>query len=215
MEFKDKYGFYNVKPIGPSRDPSGNDGAIVTAYAQKVGLSISWVELWHTRDLLRKRNGIPIERHPGKFYPPPSRDTMLGLVSLGMLHPEDLLENNWSFCPFKIPDFNPFLTIAALWRMRKAHRNSLWEGNGEPHLFRFAFSVPLVDRAFMLRHVGMPKNYFYSFAEWLGIAFFPAKNDSSKLISWLKSDIDPGAEVFERYFGENHPISAIFSGRKT
>lgn len=210
MNYVDKYGFWNVKPVASSCLPSGNDGAIVTAYAQKAGLGIDWPNLWNTRELIEKLRGVPMQRHPGKFYPPPSRDTMLGMVALGLLHPEDLKANGWLFCPFAVPAFNPLKTIAALWRMRKAHRNALWEGTGEPHLFRFAFSVPLVDRSFMLRKVGMPRNFFYDLAEWIGRTFFPPKNDSSKLIAWLKSDFNaPELEVFKRYFGESHPIMAV------
>jgi len=207
MGFIDKFGFYNVKEIGPSQDPSGNDGAIVTAYAYKLNLPINWAILWHTKDLLSKKNGIPIERHPGKHYPPPSRDTMLGLVALGMLHPETLMENNWIFFPFKYPSFNPFKTIAALWRIRKAHRNALWEGEGEPHLFRFSFSVPLVDRASMLRHAGMQVGILYSIIEWVDKKF-TSSSASSKLIRWIKYDINPGIETFEDYFGKEHPITS-------
>lgn len=212
MQFIDKFGFWNVKEVGPSKDPSGNDGAIVTAYALKVGFTIDWQNLWNTRDLVKKKNEIPIERHPGKPYPPPSRDTMLGLVALGMLHPETLIAGNWLFCPFKIPPFNPFSTISALLRLKKSHRNALWEGKGEPHVFRFAFSVPLVDRAFMLRHVGMPVNYFYSLVEWIDKKF-TSSSPSSKLIRWLKYDEMPEQSVFDTYFGREHPIALMVKGK--
>jgi hypothetical protein len=206
MDYQDRFGFWNVKPVNKAREPSGNDGAIITAYARKAGLGMDWPNLWHTRDLVDKKNGIPVQRHPGKYFPPPSRDTMLGLVAIGMLHPETLVENGWSFSPFKIPSFNLFKSIAAFWRLRTAHRNAVWMDKGEPHVFRFAFSVPLPDRAFMLRTAGMKVGFIYGLAEWIDKKF-TTSSSSSTLIRWLKYEIKPEASVFEEYFGKEHPIT--------
>ena len=181
---KDKYGLYNDRPVIDG-EPSGNDGPILTSYVQKLGEDVDV-------DFIRKNywdkldgRPIPRERLPGKPFPPPSRDTILGWYWLGFLPVKVLEENHWNFSPYPLPKFQVFKTLGALWRMRNAHRNALWKDGGEPHLWRFAFKVPIQDRAYMLRDSGMRVPIFYRVYERLHRLRGP-RSDSSKKISWRK-----------------------------
>ncbi|MES2526484.1 MAG: hypothetical protein V4598_05330 [Bdellovibrionota bacterium] len=182
--YKDKYGLYNEKPV-TNGEPSGNDGPILTSYMQKLGdVDVDFIRknYW---DKLAGRP-IPMERLPGKPNPPPSRDTILGWYWLGFLPVKVLQENKWNFSPYPVPAFNLFKTVAAFWRMRNAHRNALWMNEGEPHLFRFAFKVPIQDRAYMLRDSGMKVPLIYRLYERIH-RLLGAKSESSKKIAWRKS----------------------------
>lgn len=184
MMYQDKFGLYHLRPCVDG-EPSGNDGPIITAYAQKEGLE---VDLNRIKELYWDQlagGEIPTERLPGKSTPPPSRDTVLGWYWLGFLSVPTLIKHDWSFSPFPLPKFNIYKTILALWRMRKAHRNTLWQGSGEPHLWRFAFSVPIQDRAYMLRHSGYKVPWSYTVFEFIHKKLI-WKSESSKRIAWRK-----------------------------
>ncbi len=182
--FRDKYGLYNEKSL-TNNEPSGNDGPILTSYVQKNGgdVDLAFIrrEYW---DKLAGRP-IPKERLPGKPLPPPSRDTILGWYWLGFLSVDDLQKRKWNFSPWSFPAFNPLKTLAALWRLRKKHRNALWQNGGEPHLWRFAFSVPIQDRAYMLRDSGKAVPLFYRVYEWISNNR-KARSRSSEMIMWRK-----------------------------
>ena len=184
MLHKDKYGLFNEKPVIDG-EPSGNDGPILTSYAEKEGWEIDHEKI--KKEYWEKLAGhpIPVERLPGKPFPPPSRDTILGWYWLKLLPVETLRENKWNFSPWPVPGFNPLKTLSALWRMRKAHRNALWENGGEPHLWRFAFKVPIQDRAYMLRDSGLKVPLFYRIYERLHRLRNP-RTESSWKIAWRK-----------------------------
>ncbi len=183
---RDKYGLYHEKPLIDG-EPSGNDGPILTSYMQKLGKSVDLAFIRENYWEKLKGHPIPKERLPGKPFPPPSRDTILGWYWLGFLPVKTLVENKWNFSPYPLPRFNPFKTFAALWRMRHSHRNALWKDGGEPHLFRFAFKVPIQDRAYMLRDSGLPVPLFYRWYEKLHDMRKP-RNESSRKIAWRKDE---------------------------
>lgn len=181
---RDKYGLYNEKPSN-NGEPTGNDGPILTSYMEKRGEKI---DREHIRKCYwEKLQGRPIprERLPGKLSPPPSRETILGWYWLGLLPVKTLKENDWNFSPYPIPRFHLFKTLGALWRMRRSHRNALWLDGGEPHLFRFAFKVPVQDRAYMLKDSGFRVPVFYRIFEWIHRLKKP-RSQSSQNIFWRK-----------------------------
>jgi hypothetical protein len=197
----DRYGLYNVEPVDQDGLPTGNDGWILTAYAKKLGLPVNSARLEVTWDYL----DYPFERIPGKKEPPVSRDVVLGLVSLGILSSRDLAKAKWTFSPFPLPPFNPVKLIKQIRQARGQHRNYFWK-NGLDQIYRFAFSVPLTDRAFYYRCRGLKAPLIYRLIEAADKRMKP-KNNSSALIRWLKYDKWPVIKVFEEYFGKEHPIT--------
>lgn len=203
-EYQDVYGRWHDKVTVEGR-PSSNNGWIYTAYAKKLGFPINMGQM---RDcarqcMIKTPDGRWVfTRSPGKKEPPMSRDEVLGLVYLGVL---GFREGDWGFSPYGVPSFNPFKSIAALWRMRKAHRNAIWENGGEPHLWRFAFSVPLQDRAFILRCQGQDVPWYYLFVEWVDKKF-TSDSLSSRLIRQFKYEDRFDTEDLARYFGLFHPF---------
>jgi len=60
-------------------------------------------------------------------------------------------------------------------------------------------------RAFYYRLYDIKAPFIYRLIEFIDKKI-GSKSDSSKLIRWLKYDKMPEIEVFERYFGKDHPI---------
>ncbi len=69
--YKDKFGLYNLKPC-PDGNPSGNDGPIITSYAEKLGLPVDHQMVRHHYFEKLAGHPLPTERLPGKKEPPPS-----------------------------------------------------------------------------------------------------------------------------------------------
>lgn len=200
MTFQDKWSRYHDKPC--DGEPSSNNGWYFTAIAVKIGLPVD-AELLTTCYLKcwdRQENFM--NRSPGKTEPPMSRDEVLGCWYLKMYMFRPMVAVDWKFCPYEIPSFNPLKTLAAFWRLSRADRNAVWENGGEPHAWRFAFSVPYQDRAYMLRMEGF-ENWFYTLFERLSNLSDPV-TPSSRLLRWFKSDKAPDLQLFIDYFGENH-----------
>lgn len=208
MSYVDKYGLWNVKECIDG-NPSGNDGWILTAYAEKLELPVhpklyhSWLTL-ERGDHIRK---FPIERLPGKEHPYISRDVVLGAIYLGMTDVWHLKRMDWNFSPIILPALNIFKLIHQLWQLRGKHRNHFWQNHGFEQVFHVAFMVPLHDRAAIYRFSGeTPPPVIYRLIEWVDKRRKP-RNNSSALIRWLKYDQMPEIRVFEEYFGIDHPIT--------
>lgn len=212
MNYKDKYGLWNVKPCVDG-NPSGNDGWILTAYAQKVGFVVVLHELYETWGSLMCRGGFPIERLPNKPVPFVSRDVILGVVFLGLTDVKQLKRMGWNFSPRPLPELNIFKLIHQLWQLRGKHRNHFWQHPGFEQVYHVAFMVPLQDRAALYRFSGGTAPMLYRLIEWFDKRRKP-ENNSSALIRWLKYNQVPELKVFEEYFGEKHPMTRIMSVRK-
>lgn len=227
-QFICRHGQFHVKPC-VNEEPSDNDGWIMTAYAKRLGFPIDEATLdftFHDCTLINPR--ISFTRYPGKVEPPCSRDVILGLFILGRIDTAILREMNWNFSPYELPRFNlftPIMIFLSLWviggakicmKLGKifpsvfndeeraeiegvAHRNSIWKGAGFPELWRFAFSVPIQDRAFMLRDSGEHVPLHYRAYEWVS-KLLPTKSSSSRLIAWAKGYEPLDVNVFEDYF---------------
>ena len=204
--YVNKYGLWDVKPVGEDGEPTGNDGWIVTAYAAKARLPICYMDIhetyWEycTDDFL-----FPIMRLPNKRTPPLSRDVMLGFCALGFIHVNRLKERNWNFSPYPLPKFNLFKLLAQLWKLRGKHRNTFWLESGYEQVYHVAFMIPFQDRGTYFRAAGKPVPFFYALVESIDMKM-KSSSDSSTLLSWVKYNKKPEKEVFERYFGKDHPI---------
>lgn len=204
--YVDKYGRYHHKPCQDG-EPSSNNGWIYTAYAKKSNLPVDCLLLElcfkgckiSTPDL---PNGIALMRSPGRDSPPISRDEILGMAAIGFLKSRHL--NGWNFSPYPIPSFNLIKTIQQFWEIRDKHRNYLWQNNMS-HTYRFAFSVPLQDRAFILECWKETRSLRYLFYKGIALIdqFFGTPDNG---IPWLKYDGDKNKEIMKEEFPEDHPL---------
>lgn len=201
MTHQDCWGRYHDKQCTDGK-PSSNNGWLYTAYAHRLGIKLDDVGLMNCYLLCCV--GDHVNRSPDKAEPPMSRDEVLGITTLITMS----FLVGWSFSPYPIPKFSLSGTGMALYRMMGAHRNALWDNGGEPHMFRFGFSVPLQDRAYILRTYGQYVPLVYRIAEYLSNLTTP-KTNSGKLIRWLKGGTRPPLNVWEEYFGLDHPFTNL------
>ena len=208
MIYQDKWSRWHDAPVTDADPVPSNNSWIFSAYAVKLGLPIDRAKLF---DCYRQCWQTPerfMSRSPGKLTPPFSRDEVLGLAYLDLRGFVGKVSQGWSFCPYPIPRRNILKTIMGLWRLKGAHRNAVWKDGGEPHVWWLAFSVPLTDRAFILRCRGIKVPAVYRLAEWADKKLKPSSK-SSALIAWLKYDQMPERQVWVEYFGEDHPFVKV------
>lgn len=219
MTYIDKYGRYHDKPC-INGQPKSNNGWIYTAYANKLGLPLDKDQLWDCKHACQVWSSDPVfmyhTRSPGKELPPMSRDEILGMAALRLITPNLANAKNWNFSPRPIPKFNPIKLAAQLWQLRPSivytrvgivpilefkHRNYFWENNLD-QLYRFAFSVPLVDRAFILECWGETNSLRYYL--YKAIAKLDSMSSSESGIRWLK--YGKSLEAMQKEFPEDHPF---------
>jgi hypothetical protein len=127
------------------------------------------------------------------------------MASLGFLRPTHL--NGWSFSPYPTPPFNLKTLIKQVLELRGEHRNYFWQ-NGLSQIYRFAFSVPLQDRAFILECWGETRSRRYFF--YKAIAFLDSKIGKPKNgIPWLKYGGGERKQIMQTEFPEDHPLRSI------
>lgn len=210
--YQDKYQRFHDKPVTSSDPYPSNNAFIYTSYARKLGIpfDMNQVTLGFYACFIDK-NPLVIYRNPNQKTPPFSRDEVLGLAYLRLLAPKDLQAVNWNFSPYGVPKFNLITLLKHLWEIIHfstrygiylEHRNYFWQ-KGLDQIYRFAFSVPLQDRAFIYRCQGLKAPLFYRIYEKLS-NLLPSKTNSGKLIQWLKTGNKPDLKVFQEYFGEEH-----------
>lgn len=204
--YEDKWGRYHDKPVTDTNPVPSNNGWIYTAYVEKAGIPVDYLGLGicflnckvPNNEL---PNGIALIRSPGKNTPPISRDEILGMAALGFLKPRHL--NGWNFSPYAIPKFNLFKTIKQFIELRGKHRNYLWQNNMS-HTYRFAFSVPITDRHFILQKWGK-FNPFYWLVAKIDAKFSKPKNG----IHWLKYGGSERIPAMQQEFPQDHPLRRI------
>lgn len=207
-KYIDKWGRYHDKPC-LNREPSSNNGWIYTAYAAKVGIQLDNIKLSVCMSKCRIPGNPPhLIRSPDKSLPPMSRDEILGFAALGLLQPEDL--QGWNFSPYSIPRFNLIKLAQQLWDLRPSlnrHRNYFWQ-NGLSQIYRFAFSVPLQDRAFLLECFGETRRLSYLF--YKAIAFLDSKiGKPENGIPWLKYGGEERKKIMQAEFPEDHQLRQL------
>jgi hypothetical protein len=200
----DRWGRLHHKPC-VNEDPSSNNGWIYTAYLDKLnnGLIINKLRICFEGCF---RNGA-FHRHPVSVNSkvPNSRDEILGAASLGLLKPAHL--NGWSFSPYPIPPFSLKTLIKQISELKDQHRNYFWQNNLD-QIYRFAFSVPLQDRAFLLECWGETKSLRYFF--YKAISVFDEKLSKPKNgIHWLKYGGEDRKKIMRQEFTEDHPLRVV------
>lgn len=202
--YQDQWTRYHDKPTD-GINPSSNNGAIYTAYAVKLGLPVNETLLYECfKDCVKQRSDGQLYtiRSPDKLTPPQSRDEILGMAALGFLQPCHL--DGWSFSPYSIPKFSVVELIKQVIELKGQHRNYFWKNNLD-QIYRFAFSVPIQDRAFILECWGETKSLRYLF--YKGVALLDSKFGTPKNgIPWLKYGGDERKKIMQKEFSEDHPL---------
>jgi hypothetical protein len=195
MTYQDRYGRYHDKPCIDG-EPSSNNGWIYTAYANKLRLPLDQTKL---ALCYNQCSAGKLIRSPGQDFPPQSRDEVLGMAALGFLRSPHM--NGWNFSPFPLPRLNLITLAKQLCQIRGQHRNYFWQNNlGQ--IYHVAFSVPLTDRAFILKCWGethTPRALFYR-----AIAFVDSLIGKDSGIRYLKYGKSKEAMLEE--FPADHPF---------
>ena len=190
-------------------ESSSNNGWIYTAYHYKLnrianyyqGISLNAIGYDCAQNLTRH----PLKYKPIELQVPISRDEILGLAFLKHLKPRHL--NGWSFSPYPIPPFSLKTLIKQIKELKGQHRNYFWQNNLD-QIYRFAFSVPLQDRAFLLECWGETKSlryFFYKAVAMLDAKFAKPKNG----IHWLKYGGEERKKIMQNEFPEDHPLRSV------
>lgn len=197
--YVDYYGRYHDKPVDLIGTPSSNNGFYYTGLAKKYGLPIEERLTTYARLCAKKR-----VRHLDRDNPPISRDEVLGLVELGYVKELGIGPGNWSYSPYKLPLINPIKLVYhfILTAINYKDRNYFWV-NKLDQMYRFAFSVPLSDRYYILRKMGK-NSIFYKIIHKLDGLLMP-ESRSPRLVRHFKHWDDHDA--VENYFGEKHVIT--------
>lgn len=209
--YQDKYGRFHHKPVTEKDLVPSNNGWIYTAYAEKVGIKLNYFQLQECFKgcLIQLSGRFEILRSPGKSLPPISRDEILGLVHLGLLKPGHL--NGWNYSPFPLPKFSLFKLIPQLVQLYKNRhdRNYFWKNNLD-QIYRFAFSVPLVDRHYINQRWGefCPVYWLIAkidskFGKESGIRYLKYATDKSEPLG--PKDLEFAKAMVEE-FPVDHPI---------
>lgn len=202
----DKYGRYHDKPVIDTNPIPSNNGWIYTAYADKSELPIDWLALTRCfRQCMQvdpETGRLFLVRSPYQDTPPISRDEILGMSALGLLKSKHL--NGWNFSPYPIPTFCLKTLIKQIKELKGQHRNYFWK-NKLDQIYRFAFSVPVQDRAFLLECWRETKSIRYLF--YKAVAFVDSKISTPKNgIQWLKYGGDERKKIMQKEFSEDHPL---------
>lgn len=219
--YQDFWARWHHKPC-TNGEPSSNNGWIYTAYAYHLGLDFNFMELTDCYEECERGNWPKSDRSPGKLYPPLSRDEVLGLYVCGLITFKQLKINYWQFC--NIPGFIPtplykvnwFKAARAAWKIRKAHRNALWE---EFDLWHFGFRLPPQDTWFILKVADIKPSFIHTLYFYISsVLTLFSEGSSGKLILWLKlKELKmEGSMLFKflewenafmEHFGEEHPFN--------
>lgn len=202
MNYIDDFGRIHSKPVTMLDKLPCNNAWVYSAYYLKLG-GFLCIKSGAVSNCIHMRKRHPVDY---KIAQQMSRDEWLGLAYIA----------NLDFCEFpmtheyiprniELPKNNIFKTIASFILAIGEHRNYLHE-HKLYHSYRIMFSTPLQDRAYYYRLINTKPPILYQLIEFCDRKFIKPNNDSGRLIRFLKYDIWPGIDCFERYFGE-HPIT--------
>ena len=215
----DSYGRWHDKPTDGVK-PSSNNGFIYSAYAKNLGIlnDIDGIEQCFLESL-KKIEHVKFNRHPDVWLsdgtPPPSRDEVLGLVSLGILKANHLEGNNWCFWikGKSLDRLEWFYVFLEMLRLSGKHRNEVWTGN-YPHAEQLAFRLNFHD-IFYVKYMSGIKTSTEEEMLW---SYYV--DDMKKTDDWSAKNIcimqmtDIGLDVsqmnrqesYKNYFQEGHPF---------
>lgn len=218
--YVDIRGRLHDKPVTTANQFPCNNANLYSAYGAKAGVDLNLDKETLVICAVDKVRHRVADK---KTEVPMSRDEILGLAYFGYVS-----LTNWKFNPKDkpIPKFSLIKLVKQLWELRPTfeysvtvntenntsannyfkfkHRNYFWKNNLD-QLYRFAFSVPLSDRHFILKKWGKfryynPIHLFYAAFGKINSKISPSGLD------WLKYHEKRGLEAIKQEFPEDHPI---------
>lgn len=220
--YQDKNTMWHDK-ICNKGEPSSNNGWIYSAYAKYLApCTTDRLKLLNTHiKCIENTKPLQINRLPGKSRPPMSKDEIIGMVSLGLVDDLELRQNHYNFANIggsfdrKLSIPNVIKAIKILYRIRKEHRNYVWENNlvdAYPLTFRLAPE----DIYYVRKKAGESAGIFNTIVFYINalMTYFKG-NKSARMMLWLKmEDLDnplkaaiPKKKWVTEYFGEEHDFT--------
>lgn len=204
----DPYGRIHDRPATETNPVPSNNGWIYTAYLQKLGYKVDLMSLFvcfQNCKNISDDGRVVLVRSPGKELPPISRDEILGMAALGFLRERHI--PSWSFSPYKIPPFKFSVLIKQVREVMGEHRNYFWKNNLD-QIYRFAFSVPIADRAFILECFGEKNTLRYFFYKVIAkVDQLLTKPENG--IHWLKYGGEENKKAMRQEFPEDHLLRQL------
>ncbi len=227
-KYQDKNTMWHDKPC-INGEPRSNNGWIYTAYSKYLApgtLSMNKLdELFE--GCVKSYHPLKITRLPNKEEPPESKDEIIGLVSVGLIDNNDLKRSHYNFSsqditfPRKLTLKSTFKVIKALWKIRKEHRNYVWQ-NKIVDAYPLAFKLAPWDIFYVKKMAGEKVNVLEATMFYLN-AFTTIKkgNKSVRMLLWLQlMDMNhwllrfvPLKEWVLDYFGPQHDFYLNLRGQ--
>lgn len=214
--YQDRWSRWHDKPTDGT-NPSSNNGWIYTAYSKYLAQNtVNRVKIKQCYDLcLRNYDPLIIDRSPNQSYPPKSKDEIIGLVSLGLLHNKDLENNHYNFCNIN-NDFDRKLTfksfinaVKVLYKIRNEHRNYVWQ-NELVEAYPLAFKLGPEDIYYIKRMSGETPTVLETGIAYLnGFMTYFKGNRSARMMLWLK--MEDLKHPLLRYIPKNKWVKDYFS----
>lgn len=211
--------FYHDKPC-INGEPSSNNGFIYTAYSKYLNPNTTDRHRILARFIkcTKSLSPVKITRLPQMETPPCSKDEVVGMVSLGLLSNYELSRSHYNFCSQdieferKLSLKSIFRAVKALYKIRKEHRNYVWE-NKVIDAYPLAFRLPPEDIYYVQKYHGVNPGLFNTIMFHLGaISTYIRGDKSSRMMLFLKlNDLNhplkkliPVKKWVRNYFGDDH-----------
>lgn len=206
-------------------EPSSNNRLTYTAYSKYLTPKASQEELLLRRLAFQKCEvsdvpPIKINRLANKPFPPFSKDEVIGAISQGFINAKQLEDSHWNFC--NLPEYTPekltfkkaYKAAKILWKIRKEHRNYVWENKLED-AYCLTFWLQPWDQYYVKKFCGEDATLLQTIFFYLNAINVLTKGGKSvRMMLWLQcEDLNHWLLKFinvkkwvEDYFEENHPF---------
>ncbi len=170
-------------------------------------------------DCTRSLVPLKVDRSPNDPTPPFSMDEVIGMVSLQLMFSTNLELSHWNFCnleyePKKLTLSSIYKAVKALWKIRKEHRNYVWENN-ITEAYALAFYLSPADQYYVRKFNGKSTSMLQKVAFYLNAISVLTKGDkSTKMLLWIKCEdlkhpllrFIPKKKYVRAYFNKDHPF---------
>ena len=228
--YQDKYTRWHHKETALG-EHSSNNGWIYSAYSKYLAPdTLDETKLNECFDKCnRSVDYLKVDRSPGDPYPPFSKDEVVGSVSLGLIHLEELRGSYWNFCNLVYESKK--LTLSVIYKAYKEFknidtkikeldlqggdkRNYMWQHN-RTDAYSLGFWLQPWDQYYVMKMSDERPTLFQTLCFYINfLTTFYKGNKSVKMMLWLQCEdmkhwllrFIPRNEWVRAYFDENHPF---------